>query len=216
VADYSQAVGTGFAAITRIDPKANEPRAAVEINPRDTFRGGGEPVLAAGAGALWLSLGDGHAYRLDPRKPAAATRLRGVDALEIAVGADAVWVVEPDDQAVTRVDPASNTVRATIPVGVREPSGLAVGAGSVWATDLAEDTVWRIDAVRNSVVGTIALGDGPTAVAATDDGVWVANRFSRSVSRIDPKTNTVVATIQLGREPRGIAVGNDSIWVTVA
>jgi YVTN family beta-propeller protein len=72
-------------------------------------------------------------------------------------------------------------------------------------TDLADDRVWRIDAVRNSVVGTIPVGDGPTAVAETDEAVWVANRFAKLVSRIEPKTNTVVATIQLGREPRGTA-----------
>ena len=215
--NYSEPGGTGLSAVTRIDPKANEPRATVRINPRDTFRGGGEVVLAAGAGAVWVSVGDGHAYRLDPAALAApAVRIEGVDALEIAAGLDAVWMVEPADRTVTRVDPATNVVRVAIPIGAREPSSAAVGAGSVWVTDLAEDTLWRIDPVTHSVIATIAVGDGPTAVAATDDAVWVANRFAQSVSRIDPKTNTVVATIPLGYEPRGIAVGSDSVWVTVA
>ena len=204
-----------FAAITRIDPKANEPRATAQIDPAQGPRGD-RAAFAAGAGALWLSVGDGHAYRLALRTLGDPTRIIGVDASEIAIGADAVWMLERDDQTVTRVDPATNAVRATIPIGAREPSSLAVGAGSVWVPDLAEDKVWRIDAIRNSVVGTIPVGNGPTAVAATDDAVWIANRFGRSVSRIDPATNSVVATIPLGQEPLGIAAWNDKVWVTVA
>ena len=125
-------------------------------------------------------------------------------------------MVEPADQTVIRVDPATNAVGPKVDLGVREPSSLAVGAGSVWVTDLAEDKVWRIDAVRNSIVGTILVGNGPTAVAATDDAVWVANRFAGLVSKIDPATNRVVATIPLGQEPLGIAAWNDKVWVTVA
>jgi YVTN family beta-propeller protein len=205
----------GFAAVTRIDPKANEPRAKAEIDRAEGYRGDWA-AFAAGAGALWLSIGEGHAYRLDPRTLDDPTRITGADASEIAVGAGGVWMVESADQTVTRVDPATNAVRAAVPIGAREPSALAVGAGSVWVTDLAEDKVWRIDAVRNSVVGTIPVGNGPTAVGAMDDAVWVANRFARSVSKIDPATNSVVATIPLGQEPLGIAAWNDKIWVTVA
>jgi YVTN family beta-propeller protein len=216
-ADFSQP-SAGFATLTRIDPKANEPRSTVKINPPSSWGAwGGEPVVAAGGGAVWV--GNHHGpwvYRLDPHTLAVVTRVAGVDSRALVIGRDAVWCVETLDQTVTRIDPDTNTVRVSIPFGAREPSSMAVGAGSVWVTDLAEDTVWRIDASKHSIVGTIPVGNGPTAVAATDQAVWVANRFGRSVSRIDPARNAVVATIELGREPRGIAAGNGAIWVTVA
>jgi YVTN family beta-propeller protein len=216
-ADFSKP-SAGIATVTRIDPEANEPGLTETINPPQgpvPLRGGGEPVVVAGLGAVWVGNWEGPLYRLDPGTLEVVADVRGVDCRALAIGPGGVWLVETFDKTVTLVDPETNAVRASIPVGVREPSGLAVGAGSVWLTDLAEDRVWRLDPVRHSVIVSIPVGNGPTAVAATDQAVWIANRFGRSVSRIDPATNEVVATIDLGREPRAIAIRRGSVWVTV-
>jgi YVTN family beta-propeller protein len=217
-ADFSKP-SSGVATVTRIDPSANEPgptRTIRRLQGPIPVRGGAEPVIAVGGGAVWVGNWDDPVFRLDPGTLEVVAQVEGVQSRALAVGEEGVWLVETFDKTVTRIDPDTNVASASVPIGAREPSGLAVGAGSVWVTDLAEDTVWRIDATQHKVIGTIPVGNGPTAVAATDQAVWVANRFGHSVSRIDPARNAVVATIDLGREPRAIAVGNGSVWVTVA
>jgi YVTN family beta-propeller protein len=48
----------------------------------------------------------------------------------IAVGLGSVWIASADG-TVSRIDPSSSGVVATIKVG-GTPSGIAVGAGQVW------------------------------------------------------------------------------------
>ncbi len=52
---------------------------------------------------------------------------------DIAVGEDAVWVVNRGDLSVSRVDPKSGTVVATIKLE-HEPVRIAAGDGLVWVT----------------------------------------------------------------------------------
>ena len=49
----------------------------------------------------------------------------------IAVGSGSVWVSNTSDGTVSRIDPASGRVVATIPVGPN-PGAIVVGEGSVW------------------------------------------------------------------------------------
>jgi YVTN family beta-propeller protein len=135
--------------------------------------------------------------------PAAPTRL--------AAAEDAVWVLTPADHRITRIDPATNQVVATIGVG-RAPSGLAVGAGAVWVSRRLEGTVVRIDPTTNQVAATIPLGQAPGAVTVAGGVVWVALP-EHGLGRIDPASNrsTVV------RVPHccagELAAGRGALWV---
>jgi YVTN family beta-propeller protein len=51
--------------------------------------------------------------------------------MAVAVGAGGVWVTNYDDDTVSRVDPATNEVVATIEVGPH-PDHIAVGESGVW------------------------------------------------------------------------------------
>jgi YVTN family beta-propeller protein len=51
----------------------------------------------------------------------------------IAYGAGAVWVANSRDGTVSRIDPATSRVVATIHLG-NSPRRIAVGAGKVWVT----------------------------------------------------------------------------------
>jgi YVTN family beta-propeller protein len=53
--------------------------------------------------------------------------------LEIAFGEGALWVASYDAGTVTRLDPVTGNILATIQVG-RHPSGIAVGAKRIWVT----------------------------------------------------------------------------------
>ena len=51
----------------------------------------------------------------------------------LAAGAGAVWTLNQGDGTVSRVDPVSNRLAATIRTDVPGPGGdIAVGAGRVW------------------------------------------------------------------------------------
>ena len=102
---------------------------------------------------------------------------------------------------VSRIDPQTNGVVATIPVG-RGPLGVAVGAGAVWVANHGGDefpsggqgTLSKIDPHRNEVVRTISIGKdaygehtGPSGVVASDDALWILFPNDRLCVRIDPQ-----------------------------
>jgi len=154
----------------------------------------------------------------------------------LAIGAGAVWVANMNPRTVTRIDPETNVVVATIPLGEPDflwgPTRLAFGHGSLWATDGMSSSVFRIDPEANRVAATIPLGSptqfssGPLGIVVTSDAVWVANTWGTteapngSVVRIDPQTETIVARLALGASPAdsgptAVTAGADAVWVGV-
>ena len=53
--------------------------------------------------------------------------------MDVAFGEGAAWVANSLDRTVSRIDPETNEVVETIPLG-REPLHLAAGEGAVWVT----------------------------------------------------------------------------------
>jgi DNA-binding beta-propeller fold protein YncE len=131
----------------------------------------------------------------------------------VAVGRDAVW--SGGDRRgvaqVARIDPATNRVVATVPVG-SQPTRLAVSDDAVWVTSLVGGTVTRIDPRSNRVVAVIDTGGRPVHIAADGRWVWVAYPLDTLVKRIDPRTNRVVGSLRVV-QPQGMAVGFGSVWV---
>lgn len=141
----------------------------------------------------------------------------------IAIGEGAVWT-ENRDGTLSRIDPATNAVVATIPLPYElgnSASGWIVTAnGSVWVSNFGVNTVTRIDAATNKVVATIPVGDAPTGLAVTPGAIWVANHLGRSLSKINPATNAVTripvgdqtGPIDPVRDPQELAVAGGSVW----
>ena len=134
-----------------------------------------------------------------------------------------IWVANGPSRTVTRIDPATNSTTAVIPVP--DPASvLAVGAGSLWLTSFPGNSVTRIDPTANRAVGTISSGGlGPIGIAYAADHIWVANHHgdpTGSVAKIDPATMHVVDVIPVGAAqfdsgPNWIAAGAGSLWVGV-
>ena len=74
----------------------------------------------------------------------------------------------------SRIDPRTNTVVDTIPVG-SGPSGITTGAGAVWVVNSLDGTVSRIDPGTNTVVQRIPVGSTPLGIVYAAGAVWVAN-----------------------------------------
>ena len=120
---------------------------------------------------------------------------------------------------VSVIDIATNTVTATVPVGII-PEGVAVNpAGTkVYVTNLGSNTVSVIDAATNTITATVSVGSGPLGVTVSPDGTkaYVVNEYDSTVSVIDTATNTVTATVSVGDDPSGVAITPDGkkVYVT--
>lgn len=177
------AANRGF--VTRVDPATSKILAVLPVGST------GDSGVAVGEGAVW-ALGFPGVVRIDPATNAVVARIPiaqnvtgfgGPSPTALAVGESAVWVanrfIERNQFAlsgkrgtVSRIDPGTNAIVATIPVG-REPFGIAAGDGAVWVANRTDFTVSRIDPRTNRVVATIPIGNRPQGIAVGDGAVWV-------------------------------------------
>jgi Bacterial transcriptional activator domain len=194
-------------------------------------------LLAATAAAFELAVGGDASTQLAPVVPNSVAVIDphtnavlggiqvGYAPSSIAVGEDAVWVLNADDGTVSRIDPISRETSRTIAVG-GQVTDLAVGGGAVWVVNASKNAVMRIDARANFAVQTIQLpmsGEWPPVsfgsgahIGVGGGAVWVTRLLQHGfVWRINPKTNAVAATIRLPRGAGGdaLAVGEDAVWV---
>jgi hypothetical protein len=136
-------------------------------------------------------------------------------AVDLALGAQGVWV--SGFGAVSRIDPSTNQVVATVETpGTEDFSQIAVGWGAVWVT-ADRGAVYRIDATTNRVVATIEVGGTVQGIEAGGGYVWVTRptEGTGELVRVDPATNRVAGTpIEVGSGPATVVFGFGSLWVT--
>lgn len=129
------------------------------------------------------------------------------------------YITNYSDNTVSVIDPTSNWVVATIPVG-SGPDGVAVSRDGrrVYVANYLSGDVSVIDVETLSEIETIAVGTMPYGIATSPDGKWVYVNayYANKISIIDTATNTVVGTIPTGQRPRGMVVNWDSTRIYVA
>ena len=91
----------------------------------------------------------------------------------------------------SRIDPATRKVVATIRSSTGGGGDIAVGEGSVWVTAF-EYPLSRIDPSTNAVAQQFT-GKGGDAVRVGHGSVWLSNFEAGNVWRIDPRR--VLATL---------------------
>jgi YVTN family beta-propeller protein len=79
------------------------------------------------------------------------------------------------DQTVSKLDPATGQVTATIGVG-DGPSTIVAAKDGVWVGDEFDATLDRIDPQTDQVVRGVFIGSSPWGIAADGPGLWVAAR----------------------------------------
>ncbi len=129
-----------------------------------------------------------------------------------------LWMLTPDDEgSITRLDPATNEVIATIPVGTRLCQAIGATDDAIWAC--TRGGVVEVDPEANEVVGTVEL---PTAefygyLPFGDGALWVpSGEVTRTdqLQRIDPSTATIAATYPLEFDAQWLTYGLDAVWLT--
>jgi YVTN family beta-propeller protein len=141
----------------------------------------------------------------------------GITPSAIAVGAGSVWVANLGAKTVSRLDPATRSLQATIPLDATA-TGIAVGAGSVWTGNGILGTVTRIDPSVSSVSATIedvAPRSSAGTIAIGEGAVWFVSGIG-ILAKIDPAGARVVGEVIVGVSPSAIAVGEGSVWVVNA
>jgi len=129
---------------------------------------------------------------------------------------DSVWIGNKPKNTVTRIDPGTNKIVATIATGQMPCSGLAGGFGSVWVPNCGDKTLSRIDIATNKVVATIPLGPADTegGITASDDAIWYPTDPKGVLTRIDPATNRPIAQIAVPAGSFTAQYGEGAVWVT--
>jgi streptogramin lyase len=146
----------------------------------------------------------------------AATINLGTAASQTAASAQGIWFLDVIDRVANEVDPTSNKVVASIPVGFGATNLLATSSpNALWVTD-REGEVKRIDPSAGVVIATISVSAQPVSsltATANPPAVWVASYTDHTVKRIDMQTNRVVAAIDVGNAPDDIESADGSVWV---
>ena len=137
----------------------------------------------------------------------------------MAVGLDAVWVVDATEPVLLRIDARYRTVKR-IPLPAKKsdidftaPTEAEIGAGSVWVAEA--NKVFRVDPNELKVVSTIDLPQADL-LAFGDGALWVGQSNLSSISKIDPAVNEVVQTVKLRNWVGSLAVGGGFVWATVS
>jgi hypothetical protein len=187
----------------------------------------------ATCGALIAAAGEALGLRQRPIVPRRTVLL--VVAATIAVGlaaALAVALVTREDgatpvpivreNALVRIDPATNAISAVTDVG-QYPMAAAVGGSSVWVYNDVDRTVSEIDAATNELRQTtrvsawpddLGLLTGPV-LAADDDGAWLIGVDVRGRSLLTRVLSGAreAQNYRLDRTPGAVAVGDGAVWV---
>ena len=125
-----------------------------------------------------------------------------------------VWVVNPDNDTVTRLH--ADLLTVDFEVGVcDDPRSLALSQarGEVWVACRDDDTVRVLNAASGALLDTIEAGYGraPHGVAVSPDGatVYVTLEGSGELVRYDAATRSPTGMTALGPTPRAIALSPD-------
>jgi len=162
------------------------------------------PASSSGSGASQAALAELSTVELE----ATVDGLRGP--AQIAASRDAVWALAHESGELIRIDPATNTVTATISLGGGAANGLGIIGTKVWAFAQIAGEIVRTDMATNKIDKRIKLGhDGDLFWTGPDAAFMVTEG---SVYRIDPDTAepTKLGPIQCAWD--GVAASPGFIW----
>lgn len=157
------------AAVVRIDPATDQVVATVPVD----F---GPYGIVVAAGAVWtanrfaatvsrIDIATLHATGITT-----GHRPSGV----IAYGEGSIWAGN-DDGVLSRIDPLTGQVRASLEIGSPDWPSIAVATGIVWIAAPLDNEVAKVDAQSGGVIATIHAGSKPQGLAVDGNALWVAN-----------------------------------------
>jgi YVTN family beta-propeller protein len=142
----------------------------------------------------------------------------GGQALGLTADGESVWAISYDAGTVSRIDPSTNAVTATIQVR-NAASALRVG-DDLWIAAYgggpSDSAIYRIDPVTGDKTATINAGEVCCDLSFGGGLLWVVDP-SGSVKGIRPEDNTVATTLDvpIDRNAHSNAVfAGGAVWVS--
>jgi YVTN family beta-propeller protein len=137
-----------------------------------------------------------------------------------------LFVVNPDADSVTAIDPATRSVLAEIALGATpavdangryepaiKPRALAIlpNDEKLYVAGQTANAVFVVDVKTRRVLTSIPVAAAPVGVVAASDGsaVYAVSHEAAVVTRIDPKKDAVTGTVDVGEHPWGASVSAD-------
>jgi YVTN family beta-propeller protein len=117
---------------------------------------------------------------------------------------------------VSVINDTSNTVVATVGVGIYPDAVTYDPSGEIFVANYFSNNVSVISDSNNSVVATTNVGLYPSALAYDRGDIVVANYLSNDVNFLSDANDSVITTVAVDSGPEGVAfdAGNDLVYVT--
>lgn len=123
---------------------------------------------------MWVgTTGSNGVYRIDPATNVATRVQTGATGPAwFSSQGDVLWVSNVPDGTVSRLDPSTGSVTATVKTGIQPVDGAVGPDGLVWIPNLGDGTVSRIDPAAGKVVDTFHVGTAPFVLNVAFGDVW--------------------------------------------
>jgi YVTN family beta-propeller protein len=185
-----------------LDPATNQVMASVPAE--------GCWNVAVGGGSVWVPIGERTVMRIDPATLVAIpTVFVQSGPAEITAGFDSMWVANVNAMTVSRFDPATREVTATLTTGLDHAAyqirGLTVGLDHVWVATTGG--VQGFDPTTNTLAVTFHATADPWNVATAGGWLWVTTNAEGSILQLDPLTGELIRNVAWGVAPIAIAAG---------
>jgi YVTN family beta-propeller protein len=185
-----------------IDPATNQVTASV---PAD-----GCWNVAVGGGQVWVPTGERTVTRIDPATLTAMPTIFVQSGPALIVGGfGSMWVANVNAMTISRFDPLTREVTATLLTGLDHVKyslhGLATGEGRVWVSSNAG--IQGFDPATNLVwIATSSIAD-PGHLAVAGGSLWVTTGASGGIFALDPVSGDLVRQVRWGTAPFAITAG---------
>ena len=175
----------------------------------------GTPAALLFAEQIMLSNGT-QIMRIDPKTNKVTEPFKGFDRPcgGLVSAFESVWVPNCGNGTLSRIEPTTGKVTATIEVAVAAvPMAIAASPDSIWLLSDERTTLSRIDPAANSVVAEVRVEAGCNSVVFAESALWLTCPALNKVIRVDPRTNLATKRIEVAAKPISLAFGEGSIWV---
>src|SRR5262249_3852778 len=127
---------------------------------------------------------------------------------------NAIWVANYLGGSVSRIDPASNQVTATVATAAK-PVGLTAVDAVLWAFSQTTAAATLVDTATANLIATVPTGVQAGWSTAYDGRIWVSDfqGSTKQLLAIDPAQHRVIARVATGAAPIAASFADDSGWV---
>ena len=165
-------------------------------------------------GFAWIPGGD-EIHRVDPDTGALTSYPVGRSAGFVTASATSLWVVNPDDDSITELDPGTGREMSVVSLD-ESPRSIALdAAGDLWVTGFERDALLHVDAESGAVIGRIVVGQAPMSLAVVGEEIWTTTYRQGTVVRVDTTTEEVLGRHPVGNRPSSIESAFGSVWVAL-